>query len=160
MSSADPSTGTAQAVSETILVINPDILVRMVIAGYLRECGYAVIEAVSVEEAWIVLTSGRPVHVVLAELTLHGAIDRFALAQHVHQHFPDIDVILTGSATSTANKAHDLCEDGDLDKPYHPKEIVNRISQLRERRRVSISARPPAVGSARQSESLPPLKPM
>ncbi|MGA9014358.1 MAG: response regulator, partial [Acetobacteraceae bacterium] len=121
MSSADPSTGTAQAVSETILVIDPDILVRMVIAGYLRECGYAVIEAVSVEEAWIVLTSGRPVHVVLAELTLHGAIDGFALAQHVHQHFPDIDVILTGSATSTANKAHDLCEDGDLDKPYHPK---------------------------------------
>ncbi|MGC1412126.1 MAG: response regulator [Acetobacteraceae bacterium] len=136
MSSADHSTGIAQAVSETILVIDPDILVRMVIAGYLRECGYAVIEAVSVEEALIVLTSGKPVHVVLAEVSLHGAMDGFALAQHVRQHFRNVDVILTGSATSTANKAHDLCDDGPLHKPYHPKEIVRRLNLLREQRRV------------------------
>ncbi len=142
MSSSDQSTGTAQAASETILVIDPDILVRTVIAGYLRECAYAVIEAVSVEEALIVLTSGRRVHAVLAEVTLHGAMDGFALAQHVRQHFPDIDVILTGSATSTANKAHDLCEEGPLDKPYHPQAIVERLNRLRERRSVS----------ARQSE--------
>ena len=144
MSSSDQATGTAQAVAETILVIDPDILVRMVIAGYLRECGYAVIEAVSVEEALIVLTSGRPVHVVLAAVGLHGTVDGFALAQHVRQHFSDIDVILTGSAMSTANKAHDLCDDGPLDKPYHPKEIVRRINLLRERRLVS--TRPPPAG--------------
>ena len=155
MSSSDQSAGTVQTVSETIIVIDPDILVRMVIADYLRECGYAVIEAASVEEALIVLASGRPVHVVLAEVSLHGAMDGFALAQHVRQHFTDIDVILTGSPTSTANKAHDLCDDGPLDKPYHPKEIVKRIDLLRERRRVSARPR-----SARQSERLPPLKPM
>jgi CheY-like chemotaxis protein len=157
MSSSEQSTGTAQAESETILVIDPDILVRMVIAGYLRECGYAVIEAVSVEEALIVLTSGRPVHVVLAEVSLHGAMDGFTFAQHARQHFPDVDVILTGSAMSTANKAHDLCDDGPLDKPYHPRDVVNRVNLLRERRRVSAG---PSLAGARQSEGLPPLKPM
>jgi hypothetical protein len=47
-----------KATLRTILFVEPDILVRMVVADYLRECGYAVIEAVSAEDARKVLSQG------------------------------------------------------------------------------------------------------
>ena len=42
------------AFQETILVVEDDVLVRMPIAQYLRDCGYRVIEAVSADEAMAV----------------------------------------------------------------------------------------------------------
>ena len=36
---------------ETILVVEDDVLVRMPIAQYLRDCGYKVIEAANADEA-------------------------------------------------------------------------------------------------------------
>jgi CheY-like chemotaxis protein len=42
-------------VQETILVVEDDVLIRMPIAQYLRDCGYRVIEAVSADEAMTVL---------------------------------------------------------------------------------------------------------
>ena len=44
-SSAEGTSG--EATLTTILVIEPDILVRMVIADYLRDCGYKVVEGVN-----------------------------------------------------------------------------------------------------------------
>src|SRR5262245_65212110 len=43
------------ATRETVLVVEDDVLVRMPIAQYLRDCGYKVIEAVSADEAMTVL---------------------------------------------------------------------------------------------------------
>jgi len=40
---------------ETILLVEDEILTRTVIAEYLRECGYKVIEAASADEAIVVL---------------------------------------------------------------------------------------------------------
>jgi CheY-like chemotaxis protein len=36
---------------ETILVVEDDVLIRMPIAQYLRDCSYRVVEAVSADEA-------------------------------------------------------------------------------------------------------------
>jgi hypothetical protein len=40
----------------------------------------------------------------------------------------------------TAEKAGDLCDDGPLEKPYHPQEVVRRINLLLERRRTALKA--------------------
>ena len=42
-------------VQQTILVVEDEVLVRMPIAQYLRDCGYKVIEAVNADEAITVL---------------------------------------------------------------------------------------------------------
>jgi hypothetical protein len=47
-------------------------------------------------------------------------------------------VILTSGVARAADKAGDLCDDGPLEKPYHPQEVVRRINLLRERRRTSL----------------------
>ena len=53
----DPTDGrqVAEPGSNSIIVVEPDVLARMVIPDYLRNCGYKVIEAVSGEDVLTVL---------------------------------------------------------------------------------------------------------
>ena len=133
----EPSSG--DATSATIIVVEPDISVRMVIAEYLRECGYKVVESVSADEALAVLEAGRKIDVIMAEVRLAGNLDGFGLTRQIREHHPEIDVILTSGVSRAANKAGDLCDDGPLEKPYHPQEVVRRINLLHERPRASLT---------------------
>ena len=78
-----------------ILVVEPDILVRMTIADYLRGCGYRVIEGVIADDVMTVLGAQKKIDVIFAEVQLGGGMDGFGLAQWVRAHHPDVDVILT-----------------------------------------------------------------
>jgi DNA-binding response OmpR family regulator len=133
--------GADGATPSTILVVEPDILVRMVIASYLRECGYRVLEGVTTADVMTVLGSGQTIDVVLSEVRLRGKMDGFGLARWVREHHPDVDVILTSGAARAADKAKDLCDDGPLEKPYEPQEVVRRINLLRERQRTAPKVR-------------------
>ncbi len=127
----------AEPDSNTIMVVIPDVLARMVIADYLRSCGYKVIEGIHAADVFAVLRDGGFVDVVFAEANLAGEMDGFALASQIRQTYPNTDVILTSGEGKAADKAADLCDDGPMDRPYHPQEVVRRIKVLRERRRVS-----------------------
>src|ERR1700688_4472238 len=50
-----------------VMVVEPDVLARMVVADYLRECGYKVIEGVAAADVWAVLQSGGHMDVLLAD---------------------------------------------------------------------------------------------
>jgi CheY-like chemotaxis protein len=132
--SVEPS---SDGTTATVFVVDPDILVRMVIADYLRDCGYKVVEGVSADDVLAVLEAGRKIDVILTEVQLVGSIDGFGLARQIRENHPHIDVILTSGVTRAADKASDLCDDGPVQKPYQPQEVVRRINILRERRRRS-----------------------
>lgn len=116
---------------ETILVVEDEIFVRMIIAEYLRSCGYKVIEAADADEALIVLQ--RPeltVDIVFSDVEMPGAMDGFALSSWIRAHRPDIDVILAGTVPGAANAAAELCDSGPLPKPYEPQVVADRINRL------------------------------
>jgi CheY-like chemotaxis protein len=121
----------------TLMVVEPDIAVRMVIAEYLRECGYIVIDGLTADDVLTILGAGKKLDIVLSEVQLAGATDGFALARLIRQNHPDIDVILTSGAAKVADKAGDLCDEGPLDKPYHPQDVLRRIHLLRERQKTT-----------------------
>jgi DNA-binding response OmpR family regulator len=121
----------------TIMVVEPDVLVRMTVAEYLRDCGYTVIEGVSANDVGEVLENGHPLHVVLADVKLSGDVDGFSLSHRIRQTHSNIDVILTSGIAGAANKSQELCEEGPIKKPYHPKDVEARIKSLMERRRSS-----------------------
>jgi CheY-like chemotaxis protein len=54
-------------------VVEPDILVRMVIADYLRDCGYKVVEGTNADDVLAVLGAGRKINIILAEVQLAGS---------------------------------------------------------------------------------------
>jgi DNA-binding response OmpR family regulator len=123
-----------------VLVLEPDILVRMIIADYLRDCGFKVFEGVTGDDVVAVLESGQKIDIIFAEVQLSGSMDGFGLAQWVREKQPDTDVILTSGIARAAEKAGDLCDEGPLEKPYHPQEVLRRINILLERRRTTPQA--------------------
>lgn len=119
------------------MVLEPEILVRMTIAEFLRDCGYQVIEGTVPDDLWSVIKSGNRLDVVLTEVRLTKDGDGFELAKRLRQNHPGIDVLLTSSVPDAADKAKNLCEDGPIKKPYRSEEVANRIKLLIERRRAA-----------------------
>jgi len=115
-----------------VIVVEPDVVVRLAIADYLRECGYAVVETGNAEETVTILKSGRSIDVVFSEIEL-PRMSGFELARLVRTRFPGVGIILTSSPTASAEKAADLCEEGPITKPYDPQDVLNRIKRLKER---------------------------
>jgi CheY-like chemotaxis protein len=117
--------------TETVLVVEDEVFIRMVIAEYLRSCGYKVIEAANADEALLVLEHVEiRVDVVFSDIEMPGSMDGFALSTWVHANRPELDVILTGSVPRSANAAAELCDSGPLPKPYEPQIVVDRIRRL------------------------------
>ena len=123
--------------TRTVVVVEPDVLVRMVIAEYLRDCGYKVIEAAGSTEVWAVLDGGHAVDVLLIEVSLPGDENGFELAHRIRQTRREVDVILTSGVAGTVQQSHELCEEGPIKTPYEPKDVEARIKILLERRRAA-----------------------
>jgi DNA-binding response OmpR family regulator len=140
-----PDRSPAEDTRITILVIEPEIIVRMTVADYLRECGYKVVEGGTAEDAFAVLAAGQRVDFILSEVALSGRTDGFGLSRQVRERYPGVDVILASGTSGAAAKAENLCQEGPLKKPYHPEEIVRRINLLIERRRTAPAATVPAT---------------
>jgi DNA-binding response OmpR family regulator len=121
----------------TIVVVEPDVLVRMVVAEYLRDCGYKVIEAVGSKEVWAVLDGGHAVDILLIEVSLPGDENGFELAHRIRQTRREVDVILTSGVAGSVQQSHELCEEGPIKKPYEAKDVEARIKILLERRRAA-----------------------
>src|SRR4029079_6843338 len=80
----------------TLLVVEDDVLIRLVIADYLRECGYKVYEAVNAPEAIAMLQSPEvAVDIVFSDVQMPGDMDGFALSRWIRANKPGVQVILT-----------------------------------------------------------------
>jgi CheY-like chemotaxis protein len=121
----------------TIMVVEPDVLARMILSDYLRDCGYKVVSGGEAQDVFDMLDAGEKIDIVLAEAKLPGGIDGFSLASQLRKTYPGIDVILPLGVAKAADKAGELCEDGPGGQSHHPQEVVRRIQMLREQRRTS-----------------------
>jgi CheY-like chemotaxis protein len=78
--------------SETILVVDDQVTVRMWVARSLRELGYSTVEAKDGFEALSTLTDGRVVNLVVSDVTMPG-MDGPALRTRLAELHPDLPVI-------------------------------------------------------------------
>ena len=109
----------------TILVVEDDVLVRNLVAAYLRECGFDVLEANGADEAIRVLQADVPVDIVFSDIQMPGSMDGFGLAQWVRRERPWLKVILTSGAARAATDASPI-----LAKPYDHAELERHIRSL------------------------------
>jgi DNA-binding NtrC family response regulator len=117
------------------LIVEDEVLIRLDVADYLRECGYRVIEAGNASEAMAVHQSGRCIDLVFSDVQLPGSTDGFALSHWVKTHQPEVKVILTSGVARSAQVAGELCEDGPLEKKaYDPQRLLERIRASLARR--------------------------
>ena len=121
---------------ETILVVEDDVLIRMPIAQYLRDCGYRVIEAVNADEAiTVLLHRDTVVEIVFSDIEMPGAMDGFGLAKWIREHRPATEIVLAGTVPRSVDAAKELCEAGPLPKPYEAQAVHDHIRRLLSVRR-------------------------
>jgi DNA-binding NtrC family response regulator len=121
---------------ETILVVEDDVLIRMPIAQYLRDCGYRVIEAVNADEAiTVLLHRDTVVDIVFSDIEMPGAMDGFGLAKWIREHRPGTEIVLAGTVPRSVDAAKELCEAGPLPKPYEAQAVHDHIRRLLSVRR-------------------------
>ena len=130
--SADPSFFPAAAErTPVVLVVDDEPLLRMMVADFLQECGFKVLEAASADEAVEILSSAMlTVDVLFSDIRLPGNMNGFALAKWTRAHHPSVAILLCSGDTKKADVAHELCEDAPFfSKPYDLNLVLTQIRQ-------------------------------
>jgi response regulator RpfG family c-di-GMP phosphodiesterase len=116
----------------TVLVLDGDVLVRMPVVQFLRDCGYRVVEATTTDEAIALLErTNIPLDVVLSGIDIPGSVNGFGFAQWARSVRPELKILLAGTPERTVRNAAELCEVGPtLKRPYDHKLVLDRIKRL------------------------------
>jgi CheY-like chemotaxis protein len=124
--------------SRTVLVLDDDVLVRMPVVQFLRDCGYRVVEAATIDEALALLgKSSIPLDVVLIKIDIPGSMNGFGFAQWARSVRPELKILPAATPERTVRNAAELCEVGPtLKRPYDHKLVLDR-GRHQNRRRVT-----------------------
>lgn len=114
---------------DAIMVVEDDILVRMVAADILVEAGFRVVEARNAQEALTLLEARFDVRVVFTDCNMPGAIDGIGLAHLIHERAPKVGLLVTSGKMRPA--ATDLPPGTRfLPKPYPRLTMVEEVRSL------------------------------
>ena len=112
----------------TVLVVEDEVLIRLMIADALRAQGLNVVEASNGDEAMRVLQSGLPVALLLTDIRMASELDGRALAHAARTVRPGLKLIVASSLAADDELA-DLA-DAVFSKPYNLNAIVDRVKSL------------------------------
>ena len=114
--------------ARTVLVVEDEVLIRLVLAETLRDAGYAVVEAANGEEAIAVLASSTALDAVLTDVNMPGSLDGVALGRHVRSTRPGLKVIMVSGQAAPAAAVD--AADAFLSKPCEPGAVLAAIESL------------------------------
>ena len=103
-----------------VLIVENDVLLRLVTASNLRDAGFEVIEAANCAEALRILDR-IPVDLLFWDIDMPGNVNVLALAQRVHRSQADTRIILTSGAARTPGDVKEYAS--FLPKPYAEKDV-------------------------------------
>ena len=112
----------------TVLVVEDEILIRLMIADALRAQGLNVIEASNGDEAMRVLQSALPVELLLTDIRMASELDGWALARAARSARPGLKLIVASSRVADDELAG--LADAVFLKPYNLNAIVDRVKSL------------------------------
>ena len=110
-----------------VLVVENDVLLRLVTASNMRDAGFDVIEAANCAEAIRILDC-IPVDVLFSDIDMPGKIDGLALAKWVHRSQADTRIVLTSGAARTPGDVKEYAS--FLPKPYAEKDVERLLRSV------------------------------
>jgi CheY-like chemotaxis protein len=78
-----------------VLLVEDDVLIRLMIATELRDAGLAVIEAASADEALAYLGTGGHADLVFTDIEMPGTMNGLEMGRHLKAWTPSLPVIFT-----------------------------------------------------------------
>jgi CheY-like chemotaxis protein len=89
----------------TVLVVDDEVLIRMMLCESLRQAGCEVVEAANADEALTVLATTPDPDVLITDVKMPGALDGLELASRVRQARPSVKVVVTSGHTAAQTAA-------------------------------------------------------
>ena len=111
--------------SPTVLLVEDEVLVRMMLADQLREAGCTVVEASDADEALLLLRQNLVrIDLVISDVRMPGSMDGLGLARVIRSECPELKIILMSGH-------HRPLEGPDYDaffpKPYDRPAIIRKV---------------------------------
>jgi two-component system, response regulator PdtaR len=114
---------------QKIMIVDDEVLVRLVGSELLGDFGYEVIEAENAAEALSLLETCEEVELLFTDIRMPGDLDGLKLAQIVNERWPDIKLLITSG--DTWPPANAIPDDGHfLPKPYHHDDLRREVELL------------------------------
>ena len=114
--------------SNTILLVEDEVLVRMMFADQLREAGYQVLEASNADEALDLLRhSASDVPVVISDVDMPGSMNGVGLARAIRTECPLTKIVLVSGYQFSVDGVH---HNGFFPKPYSAPAIITHVKAL------------------------------
>ncbi len=113
---------------QTVLVVEDDLLIRLMVVDALRNAGLKALEASSADEALTILESDASVKLVFSDLRMPGTMDGVGLMKVLRKTRPDLKLAVA-SGYSPDWPSPDMV-DAFIGKPYDVERAVARIKAL------------------------------
>ena len=129
------------SITPSILLVEDNLELRLLIAEQLRDEGFDVNEASNGQEAWEQLSAQPDTELVISDVMM-PLMDGFELCRRIKgtENVSHIPVILLTAKTSDEDQleGYKMGADCYLTKPFSPAVLLNRIRHLQEQRRVTM----------------------
>ena len=113
----------------TVLVVDDEAFVRMLVADVLDEAGYEVIEAADARTALKRLELAGDVQVLFTDINMPPGMNGLELAEQVHQRWPGIGLVVSSGYERPSDEQ---IADGGIfvPKPFRPEDIVRAVQKV------------------------------
>jgi two-component system, response regulator PdtaR len=108
-----------------VLVVEDEVLIRVLTAEELRAQGFLVVEAATADEALSYFQAGFQVDLVISDIELPGILNGLELIRRLRAEAPDLLTVLTSGYSPGFHEA-----DAFLQKPYDVREAVALVVTL------------------------------
>ena len=112
----------------TVLLVEDEVLIRLMIADELRGQGLQVLEASNADEALTILESSLAVHLLFTDVRMPGRMDGLALAKLAQARFPRLKLIIASSREP--EEPSRASADAFISKPYDLNQVVEQVEKI------------------------------
>jgi signal transduction histidine kinase/ActR/RegA family two-component response regulator len=115
--------------SETILVVEDDVLVRNQVIGQLQSLGYATLSATNAREALALIVGGAVFDLLLTDVIMPGRMNGRELVDEARKRRPSLKVLFTSGYSENALVHHGRLDAGVLllSKPYNKSDLARMV---------------------------------
>jgi CheY-like chemotaxis protein len=117
------------SVKPVILVVEDEVLIRMMAVRVAEDSGFEALSAASADEAISILESRSDVRLVFTDVNMPGSMDGLRLAHAIRGRWPPVELLVTSAFGDITAK--DLPERGRfLAKPYDDDVLSEAFQQM------------------------------
>jgi CheY-like chemotaxis protein len=112
-----------------LLIVEDDLLVRMLAVEIAEEAGFSALEATDADDAICALQKRPDIRVVFTDIDMPGSMDGLELAVAIRHRWPPIQIVLTSGKMRPA--ADELPENSHfVPKPYDFARLTGLLREL------------------------------